>query len=146
MRRCQAATVRRRKSIAKALLAKDKVTFAGEAIAMVIAETYAQASDAAELVEVDYEPLDAVGTLEAAPHRPADLGRCAGQSGVRLGRRQRSEMQRRVRAGRAHDRARYRAEPRLANPMETRNAIGLYDAARECYTLYSGTQGAGGLA
>src|SRR5436305_13875320 len=50
----------------KLLLARDKVTFAGEAVAMVVAETYAQAKDAAELVNVEYEPLDAGGTLDAA--------------------------------------------------------------------------------
>src|SRR6476660_1536187 len=46
----------------KPLLAKDKVTFVGEAVAMIVAETYAQAVDAAELVEIDYQPLDARGT------------------------------------------------------------------------------------
>ena len=41
-------------------LAKDKARFVGEPIAVVVAETTAQAADAAELVEVDYEPLPAV--------------------------------------------------------------------------------------
>src|ERR1700743_2040705 len=54
----------------KTFLAKDQVTFVGEAVAMVLAETLAQARDAAELVEIDYEPLDAVGTLDAAPTGP----------------------------------------------------------------------------
>ena len=42
------------------LLAKDKIRHLGEAVAVVIAETLAQARDAAELVEVDYEELPAV--------------------------------------------------------------------------------------
>src|SRR6201999_4495862 len=54
----------------KPVLAKDRITFTGEAIALVLAETYAQAKDAAELVMVDYEQLDAVGTLAAAPSGP----------------------------------------------------------------------------
>ncbi len=54
----------------KCLLAKGKVTFTGEAVAMVVAETYAEAVDAAELVAIDYEPLDAVGTLDGAPTGP----------------------------------------------------------------------------
>jgi len=54
----------------KCLLAKGKVTFAGEAVAMIVAESYAQAVDAAELVAIDYEALDAVGTLDAAPQGP----------------------------------------------------------------------------
>jgi aerobic carbon-monoxide dehydrogenase large subunit len=42
------------------VLAQGKVRFAGERVAMVVAETLAQARDAADLVEVDYEPLTAV--------------------------------------------------------------------------------------
>src|SRR5579862_2485365 len=40
-------------------LATDKVRFVGEPVAMVVAETEAQAADAAELVVVDYDPLRA---------------------------------------------------------------------------------------
>ena len=58
------------KESAKHLLANDRVRFAGEAIAMVVAETYAQAKDAAELVAVEYEPLDAAGTLDSAAAGP----------------------------------------------------------------------------
>jgi carbon-monoxide dehydrogenase large subunit len=41
-------------------LAVDKVRFVGEAICAVVAEDRATAEDAAELIEVDYEPLPAV--------------------------------------------------------------------------------------
>jgi len=41
-------------------LAEDKVRYVGDHVAIVIAESHAQAKDAAELVEVDYEPLPAV--------------------------------------------------------------------------------------
>jgi len=47
-------------------LAQGKVRFVGEAVAVVIAETKAQAVDATELVDVDFEPLDAVVDMEAA--------------------------------------------------------------------------------
>src|SRR6476620_9319433 len=47
-------------------LAIDRVRFAGDGVAAVIAETRAAAKDAAELVEVDYEPLPAVTEIEAA--------------------------------------------------------------------------------
>jgi len=47
-------------------LARDRVMYAGEAIALVVAETQAQAQDAAELVAVDYEELPAVADLRAA--------------------------------------------------------------------------------
>jgi aerobic carbon-monoxide dehydrogenase large subunit len=48
------------------LLARDVVRFVGEPVAAVLAETRAQAADAAEQVFVDYEPLDAVVDPEQA--------------------------------------------------------------------------------
>jgi aerobic carbon-monoxide dehydrogenase large subunit len=48
------------------LLAFDKARYVGEAVAMVVAETLAQALDAAEVVEVDYEPLPFTLDVKAA--------------------------------------------------------------------------------
>jgi len=42
------------------VLAEDRVRWVGDCVAFVVAETVAQAMDAAELVNVDYEPLPAV--------------------------------------------------------------------------------------
>ncbi len=42
------------------VLAQEKVRYVGDHVALVVAETYFQAKDAAELVEVDYEVLPAV--------------------------------------------------------------------------------------
>ncbi len=47
-------------------LATDRVRFVGESVALVVAESKAAAVDAAELVDVDYEPLPAAVDLEAA--------------------------------------------------------------------------------
>ncbi len=47
-------------------LARDKARFAGEAVAVVVAESRAAAKDAVEAVEVDYEPLDPVLDLDQA--------------------------------------------------------------------------------
>ena len=57
-------------AMARPWLATDKVRFVGEAVAAVVAETRAQAVDAAELVVVDYEPLDAVVDLDTAEDGP----------------------------------------------------------------------------
>ncbi len=54
-------------------LARDKARFAGDGVAVVIAETRALAKDAAELVDVDYEPLEAVTDVEAALAQGAPL-------------------------------------------------------------------------
>lgn len=53
-------------SCARPPLATDRVRFVGEAVAVVVAETRAAAVDAAELVDVDYDPLPAVVDMEDA--------------------------------------------------------------------------------
>ena len=56
-------------------LAREEVVFAGQPVALVVAETEAAAADGAELVVVDYEPLEAVVDLEAAMEPGAALAR-----------------------------------------------------------------------
>jgi carbon-monoxide dehydrogenase large subunit len=47
-------------------LATDKVRYVGDGVAVVLAETRAQAADALEAITVDYDPLPAVVDMEAA--------------------------------------------------------------------------------
>jgi carbon-monoxide dehydrogenase large subunit len=47
-------------------LADDVVRYVGEPVALVLTEERYQLADAAELVDIDYEPLDAVATIDAA--------------------------------------------------------------------------------
>lgn len=49
-----------RPALARPCLARDRVRFVGEAVAVVVAETAAAAQDAAERVVVDVDPLDVV--------------------------------------------------------------------------------------
>jgi carbon-monoxide dehydrogenase large subunit len=57
----------------RAVLARDRVRAVGDRVAFVVAETLQQARDAAELIEIDYEPLPAVIAVEDAikPGAPA---------------------------------------------------------------------------
>jgi carbon-monoxide dehydrogenase large subunit len=48
------------------VLAKGKVRFVGDIVAVIVAESQAQGADAVEAVEVDYEPLPVVTDMEAA--------------------------------------------------------------------------------
>jgi CO/xanthine dehydrogenase Mo-binding subunit len=59
--------------IAEYCLAVDKVRYQGDAVAVVLAETRELARDAAELVEVEYEPLPAVVDSLAAAKPDAPL-------------------------------------------------------------------------
>ncbi len=131
----------------KPLLADGKITFVGEAVAMVIAETYAQAKDAAEKVAVDYDPLPAVGTLAAAHDGPQIWeGRNNLCFDWAAGEEAGTEA---AFAAAAHTAEVELVQNRVsANPMETRNAIGLFDMLSGPdgrYTLYSGNQGSGNL-
>jgi len=62
------------------ILAGDRVRFVGEPVAMVVADDAYLAEDAAELVGVDWDPLPAVATMEAAGTAAApwlhDHGNC----------------------------------------------------------------------
>ncbi|MET0666094.1 MAG: xanthine dehydrogenase family protein molybdopterin-binding subunit [Acidimicrobiales bacterium] len=55
------------------LLARDVVRFVGEPVAAVVADTRAQAVDAAEQVIIDYDPLDAVVDPEQAHEHGSTL-------------------------------------------------------------------------
>jgi carbon-monoxide dehydrogenase large subunit len=54
-------------------LARDKARYAGDGVAVVVAESRGVAADAAEVVEVDYEPLPAVADVESAMAEGAPL-------------------------------------------------------------------------
>ncbi|HTW33527.1 MAG TPA: xanthine dehydrogenase family protein molybdopterin-binding subunit [Rhizomicrobium sp.] len=130
---------------AKPQLSGRLVTFIGEAIVMVIAGTYAQARDAAELVAVDYEPLEAAGTLQSAPTGPQIWDTAPDNVVVDWAAGKEDETNAAFAAA-AHRVSLDTVQNRIVvNSMETRNGIGLYDAATESYTLYTGSQGAGGL-
>lgn len=125
-------------------LAIDAVRHVGEAVVMVVAHSAAQARDAAELVDVDYDVLDAVVRADAAladgaPQLYDDApGNLCFE--VQLG-----DL---ARARAAFDGAhlvlrREFHHSRVVNcQMEPRAAIGVHDAATGHYTLISGSQGA----
>ena len=53
-------------SRARLMLARERVIFVGQPVAMVLADSPAAAADGAELVMVDYDPLDAATSIDAA--------------------------------------------------------------------------------
>jgi len=123
-------------------LAKDKVAFVGDCVAFVVAKTRLQARDAAELIEIDYEPLPANTDTRAALAQDAT----AIWEGCPDNICYRAELGNREAVDRAFADAHHvtRIElpmPRVAvNPMEPRAALGDYSASDGRYTLYSGNQ------
>ena len=84
-------------------LATDKVRFVGDPVAFVVAETLAEAKDAAEAVELDIESLPAVTDAARCrrARRAAPLRRRARQHRARLPLRRRRQGGRGFRQGRA---------------------------------------------
>jgi aerobic carbon-monoxide dehydrogenase large subunit len=123
-------------------LARDRVRYVGDPVALVVAETRAQAEDAAEHVRIDYEPLPAVtATTEAArPGAPAVWDECPDNvSNVHeAGDRAATDAA----LARAHRvvRRRYVITRVHAQYMEPRGALGVWDPVEERYTLYADVQ------
>ena len=125
------------------VLPTDRVRFAGEAVAMVIAESSAVAADAAERVIVDYEPLPSVTATRDAlqPNAPLlwdDLGGNVCVDSVAGDARAADSAF----AAAAHVVRLDTWVPRITGvPLEPRCAVGAYDTATGRYTLYAGSGG-----
>lgn len=123
-------------------LAVDTVRFVGEGVAMVLAESPYIAYDAMDLIEVDYEPLDAVADAEAAtkdgapqlhenaPHNLAFDWSCGKEEAT----------------AQTIDSAEVVVRQRIVNqrlspiPMETRGYVSRYDEGTGEYTIWMSAQ------
>jgi aerobic carbon-monoxide dehydrogenase large subunit len=126
------------------LLPADRARHVGEAVVMVVAETRAQAMDAAEAIDVRYEELPFVLHSEDAmapgapvlwPEAPDNV--CVDTQFGNV------EATDRAFAEAAHVVSRKFHVGRVTGvPLEPRAALGVYDAAMRRYTLYAGSGGA----
>jgi carbon-monoxide dehydrogenase large subunit len=126
------------------LLPADKARHVGEAMAMVVAETLPQAQDAAEAVDVAYDPLPWVAEADAAlaADAPVIWDEVPGNVLVdtRFGD---AEATGRAFAAAAHVVEMAFHIGRVTGvPMEARAALGEYDAASGRYTVTAGSGGA----
>jgi carbon-monoxide dehydrogenase large subunit len=125
-------------------LAPERPRFAGEAVAMVIAETETIAHDAAELVEIDYEPLPAITATAAAAAADAPKVWDDMETNVCLDSTFGDcENTDKAFASAHHITKRsFRITRNTGVPMEPRAGAGDYDPASGKYTLYAGGGGA----
>ena len=128
-------------------LAEDKVRCVGDPVACVVAETLAQAKDAAEAVSMDVEPLPAVtlaseGAKPGAPQLYDDVpGNIA--LDYHFGDAEKTAA---AFASAAHVvKLSLRNTRCIVAPMEPRAAIGEYDKGDDHLTLHSCSQGVFGL-
>jgi carbon-monoxide dehydrogenase large subunit len=124
-------------------ISPDRMRHVGEIVAMVVAESTAAARDAAELVEVEYEPLPAVIEAEAALAANApELHEAAPGNLVCDWRKGDAAAVEAAFARAAHvARLRHRSPRILASYMEPRAALAEWDAATGRVTLTTPSQG-----
>jgi carbon-monoxide dehydrogenase large subunit len=121
-------------------LAQDRVRYVGDPVAVVVADTLAQAEDGAERIRVDYEPLPSVtSTAEAIGGAPVwddcpdnvsnvfESGDGAATDAALAGAHR--VIRRRYVITRVH-----------AQYMEPRGALGVWDPGEDRYTLYADVQ------
>ncbi len=120
-------------------LVVDRARYVGDPVAMVIAETLAQAKDAAELVVVDYDPLPSVTSVAEAAE--PDAPRVWDENPDNISHT--TERGNRAATDAAFAQAAHVVKRRYvitrvhAQYMEPRGAIGTYDPAEDRYTLYA---------
>ncbi len=123
------------------VLAQGKVRYVGDHVAMVVAETYAQAKAAAELIEVDYEELAPVVDTGSAQSASAQVHEEAANNTV-----YNWEIGDEAAVDAAFNNAAHITKIDLVNnrlipnPMEPRAAIGDFDSGSDSFTLYTTSQ------
>jgi carbon-monoxide dehydrogenase large subunit len=132
-------------------LAGDKAMHVGDPVVMIVAETAAAAQDAADLVQIDYEELPAVITLDAAmkggtqlyPEAPGNL--CVDWAGPIADEQNERDVESIIANAPHVAKVRVVNQRMVVASMETRGATGTYDKASDSYTLYACSQGADSL-
>ncbi len=122
-------------------LAKDKVRHAGEAVAVVVAESRYLAEDALDDIFVDYEPLDAVVDLEDAlksgtPLVHDDLGHNINARGTQT----KGDWARAEDAADRVIRRRFRYDRGTAAAIENRGIVASWDDKSQQLTIWDTTQ------
>ena len=121
-------------------LASTVVRYVGEAVAFVVAESRYVAEDAAELIEVEYEPLPVVITPEvaaAAEHLVHDdvPGNVAAEMTQEVG-----DVKKALAAAPKRKRLHLRYERGAASPMEARAVWARWSESERRLTVYDSTQ------
>ena len=125
-------------AMARPVLATDTVRFLGEAVAVVVAETRTQALDAAEAVEVDYDPLPVVTDPLAA--LAADAPRLFAEGGNLVKERRWPDPSRAMEGAEVVVRGRFVNQRVTAAPLEPNAAVAVPDPERDGIILYSPCQ------
>jgi carbon-monoxide dehydrogenase large subunit len=108
------------------LLVRERVRYLGEPVAMIVAKTLVAAHDAAEVVQVDYEVLPAIATVDEAiaPGAPAVWEKFSDNVAYYWSKGDAAEIEKALSASHHVTRLKSRVSRVVAMPMEPRSAIG----------------------
>lgn len=125
------------------VLPTDRVRFVGQIVAMVVAESIDQAREAADLVEVDYEPLDVtIGTARAlGDDVPVVWPENGSNLVVHWENREPGPVEDMIRQAPKRITVDIVNNRLIPSPMEPRAAVAAYDAGSDTITLYCPSQG-----
>ncbi|GAB4186291.1 MAG: xanthine dehydrogenase family protein molybdopterin-binding subunit [Thalassobaculales bacterium] len=128
-------------------LAVDRVRFVGDPVAVVVAESLAEAKDAAEAVVLDIDPLPAVASAAeaAAPGAPLLYDEAPGNVALDYLYGDPQKVAAAFAAAAHVTRLPLDNSRVVVAPMEPRSALAEYDAAEGRYVLHVGCQGTFGL-
>ena len=132
-----------RKDFLRPVLAVDQVRHVGDTVALVVAETVAQARDAAELVTVDYETLPSVSDVVAAtaPGAPAVWSDAPDNIGFDWERGDAAAVDAAFARATRTTAIELINNRIIVNPMEPRAAIADFNAETGRTTIYTSSQG-----
>jgi carbon-monoxide dehydrogenase large subunit len=123
------------------VLAREKVRFVGEAVAVVVATDRYVAEDAAELVVVDYDPLPAVVDAEQAQEDGAPLlFEELGTNVMYRGSRRMGDPDAAFAEADVVVERRFHTNRHMAAPMEGRGTIAHYERGSDRLTCWTATQ------
>lgn len=131
------------KNAERHLLQPQIVRMVGDPVAAIIAETPQAGKDASELIEVDYEALDAVVTAEAAaePDAPQVWGHAPGNVMADWEMGDDDAVQAAIDSAAHVVRLKLENNRVSATPMEPRAALATYESGEGTYELHTNTQG-----
>ena len=118
------------------VLARDKVRYVGEAIAVVLAESKAEAEDALEAIELDIELLPAVSSTDDAQKPTALLFDQAGSNRAIVYTAEKGDIAEAFAAAEYTRREHFAVQRHLALPMELRGIMAAWDESQGRMTVY----------
>ncbi len=123
-------------------LVTDRVRYVGDPVVMVVADTLAEAKDAAELVNIDYEPLPSVTTTEdtVKPGAPVVWDDCPDNISNNVERGNKAGTDEAIKGAARVIKRRYVITRVHAQYMEPRGTLGVYDQGEDRLILYADVQ------